>query len=85
MKTKFKNDPTDEYEIEVFQSEDLSECLDYYKDTKDILPLENSIDVMEEKIEKTINNLTHVILGCRMAGFDATANVLCDIRNSLQR
>ena len=83
--TKFKNDPTDEYQIEVFSSENLGECLDFYKETKDILPLENAIDVMDEKIQKTINNLTHVILGCRMAGFDATANVLCDIRNNLQR
>lgn len=86
MKTIFKNDPTESYNvIEQFESENLSECLDYYKETKDILPLENAIDVMDEKVKKAINDIIHLTLGCRASGFTHTANALCEIRENLQR
>jgi hypothetical protein len=81
---KYKNDPTDECELEDLNLNTLQECLDHYKDTMDAEPLESVIYEVENKIANAIRNLNSVITGCRLAQFDATADALCDIRNSLK-
>jgi len=81
---KYKNNPTEECEIEEFTLDTLQDCLDYYKQTKDIDALESKIYEIENKIENAIRNLNNVIVGCRLVQYDETANVLCQIRNSLK-
>lgn len=70
---------------EDFNSDNLTECLNYYKDFDDIVPLENAIYIAESKIKKAINDLDHIIIGCRTAGFRETANALCEVRENLKR
>lgn len=82
--TKYKNNPTDEFDTIAFESTDLNECLTYAKKESDFEPIEYAIDITENAIKKAINDLDHVIIGCRGAGFNATADVLCDIRTTLK-
>jgi hypothetical protein len=43
--------------LEVFESDDLSQCLDYAKETQDFEPLENSIFMQETKVKKAMEKI----------------------------
>lgn len=47
--------------LEVFESDNISECLDHYKDFNDYEPLENAIMKQETLIENLIAELTFLI------------------------
>lgn len=76
--------PANEKETEDFQSEDLQECLYYYKDTGDSVPLENAIFNTEIAKKRAVKDLTEVIKLERSKGFNATANFICTIRYLLK-
>ncbi len=61
----------------------LQECLDYYKETKDIEPLENKIKEVSEGNKMSKEIVIQVIRVLRETGFDATANFLCKARDSI--
>jgi hypothetical protein len=43
--------------LEVFESDDLSQCLDYAKETQDFEPLENAIFLHETKVKKAMEKI----------------------------
>lgn len=59
----------------------LQECLDYYKETKDIEPLENKIKEVSESNKMAKEIVVQVIRVLRGTGFDSTANILCKLRD----
>jgi hypothetical protein len=59
----------------------LQECLDYYKETKDIEPLENKIKEVSEGNKESKEIIIQTIKALRRSGFDATANLLCKVRD----
>lgn len=84
MKNKYKNDPTEECDFDEFQSKDLSECLDYFKETKQIEPLENAITENETMLEKATADIQYLIDVARASGkLDFYANKLISIRNNI--
>ena len=80
-----ENSPLNITQLEEFNSTDLSKCLDFYKFTKDIDPLEVAIDENRRKLElatKLIIELTHVM---REVDNAFAANKLCKIRDILNK
>lgn len=69
---------------EYFESDNLQECLDYFRATNDIDPLENAIALNELKKQMVKEDLTEVIKLLRTKGMDATANFLCHSRDKLK-
>lgn len=43
--------------LNIFESEDLSECLDYSKETNDFEPIENAIFLQETKVKKALEKI----------------------------
>jgi cystathionine beta-lyase family protein involved in aluminum resistance len=79
------NHPANANEIEVvFESENIQECLDYYKLSGEIEPLENAISLNEENKKKAFEDLVTVIKLMRSKGYTATANFLCSTRDKLK-
>jgi len=78
------NNPCNQEEATEFQSDDLQECLDYYRETKDSEPLEEAISINEIKKQMVIEELIMVIKLLRTNGMDATANLLCGTRDKLK-
>ena len=76
--------PANEKETESFVSIDLQECLDYYKDTRDLAPLENAIFENESNKKRAIKDLTEVIKLQRSKGDNNTANFLALTRDLLK-
>ena len=71
-------------EEEYFESDDLQECLDYFRATNDIDHLENAIALNELKKQMVKEDLTEAIKLLRIIGKDATANFLCLTRDKLR-
>ena len=82
---KYKNDPTDDFEFEEFDSNNLDKCLDYFKDYKDIEPLENAILENRWKIEKALENIQLLIHVARSTKNSYMANQLIGIQTSLSK
>ncbi len=83
---KYKNDPTDDYLTEEFNSNDLDECFDYFKETKDTEPLEKAITDNNTMIEKATADIQYLIDVARASGkLDFYANKLIAIRNNINR
>ena len=70
-----------EEEVE-FESNDLQKCLDHYKETGNIEPLENAICRNELIHKNAYEDLTTVIKISRLNGLDDAANLLCLLRNT---
>ena len=78
------NNPCNQEELPEFQSNDIQECFDYYRDSKDSEPLENAILRNEIKKQMVKDDITEVIKLFRTNGMDATANFLCGTRDKLK-
>ncbi len=65
-----------------FESNDLQKCLDYYKDTGDIEPLENAICRNELIHKNAIEDLTSSIKFMRNNDLNATADFFCKLRDT---
>lgn len=76
--------PANQKETPHFESNNLQECLDYYKETGDSEPLENAIFHTEKAKERAVKDITEVIKLQREHGNGATANFLCTIRDLLK-
>lgn len=70
-------------EQEPFESDNLTECLDYYSETKDREPLENSIKNAETIIELQIKELQMLIDLTRQTKNTYIANKLIAVRKKL--
>lgn len=56
------SNPSNQVEIiEEFESEDLSECMDFAKDNDDFEPLENAIFTHEIKVKKAIEKIVFAL------------------------
>lgn len=80
-----ENSPLNITQLEEFNSTDLSKCLDFYKFTNDIDPLEVAIDENRRRLElatKLIVELTHFMREVENA---YAANKLIEIRNILNK
>ena len=52
-----RNPANQETIVEEFYSEDLSECMNYAKETQDFEPLENAIFLHEAKVKKALEKI----------------------------
>ena len=52
-----RNPANQETIVEEFYSEDLSECMNYAKETQDFEPLENAIFLHETKVKKALEKI----------------------------
>lgn len=77
--------PANREENEVFYSENIQECLDYYKDTKDIEPLENAVSLQKDKLDIVVSILTEFIHFLRKKDLNDTANYLCMINDEIRK
>jgi len=77
--------PANEKENDIFYSENIQECLDYYKETKDIEPLESAISFQQSKIELVASSLTDFIHILRKNNMNDTANYLCVLNNEIRK
>jgi hypothetical protein len=79
------DDPTETHDFEEFESINLEKCLDYFKDYKDIEPLENAILENRWKIERAIENIQLLIDVARSTKNSYMANQLIGIQTSLSK
>lgn len=79
------DDPTEDHDFEEFDSNNLDKCLDYFKDYKDIEPLENAILENRWKIEKALENIQLLIHVARSTKNSYMANQLIGIQTSLSK
>jgi len=79
------DDPTETQDFEEFESINLEKCLDYYKEMKDIEPLENAILENRWKIERAIENIQLLIDVSRSTKNSYMANQLIGIKTSLSK
>jgi hypothetical protein len=80
------NDPTEIDELfEDFESNNLEECLNYYKETKEIEPLEFAIADNKLKIETAIDNIQLLIDVARSTKNSYMANQLIQIKTNLKK
>jgi vacuolar-type H+-ATPase subunit I/STV1 len=77
--------PANREENEVFYSENIQECLDYYKETKDIEPLENAVSLQKDKLDIVVSSLTEFIHFLRKKDLNDTANYLCMINEEIRK
>jgi len=74
----------EELQETIFESNDLQECLDYFKESGYSEPLENAIAQNELVKQIVKEDLTETIKLLRTKGLDATANFLCISRDKLK-
>ena len=81
-----KNNPSNKEELpeEVFESNSLEACLDFFKVTGDSEPLENAIAYHELVKQKVTEDLTEVIILLRKNGMHEISNFLCKSREKLK-
>lgn len=82
-----RNNPVnviDEEEV-LFESNNLSECLDYAKETKDFEPIENAIMHHQLKLEKATSEIQFLIDLSRQNKNDFMAKKLIKLRNELNK
>jgi len=77
-------DNREELEKEIFDTNSLELCLDYFKLTGDSEPLENAIAHNELVKQMVKEDLTETIKLLRSNRLDATANFLCISREKLK-
>jgi hypothetical protein len=77
--------PANREENEVFHSENIQECLDYYKETKDIEPLENAVSFQKDKLDIIVSSLTDFIHFLRKQELNDSANYLCMINEEIRK
>ena len=80
----YKNDPTEEFDVIEFTSNDLTECLTHFKREGDAEPLENAIDLINDKIEKANVQLQFMVDLFRGLEKDHYANRMIEIINTLK-
>ena len=78
--------PEQEYNdrLEPFESDNVQECLDYLKDTKDFEPIENAIITQNRVIENAISELQFVIDAYRLSDNVWLKNRLRKIKRDLE-
>jgi len=78
------NNPANQEEASIFESNDLQECLDYFRETNDSEPIENAISQNELAKQMVKEDIVEVINLLRTKGLDSTANFLCMTRDKLK-
>jgi len=76
--------PANQEETPIFESNDLQECLDYFRETNDSEPFENAISQNELVKQMVKEDLVEVIKLLRTKGLYSTANFLCMTRDKLK-
>lgn len=82
-KLRYKNDPTDSYETE-FDSIDLWECLEHYKETGNIEPLENAISINNGNIRRALEIVKELSNWAEPTDNSYLKNRLNNIKNLLR-
>lgn len=74
----------EQIEYETFESNNLWECLDYAKDTKDFELIENAITLQNTIIEKTISEIEFLIDTYHHTDHSLLKNRLIKLRTELK-
>ncbi len=78
------NHPANRKEVPQFQSDDLQECLDYYFETQNIVPLINAVEVNKNKLDKAVRDIQEIVDICVASEIDLLKNKLITVRKNLE-
>jgi len=71
-------------DLEDFESDNIAECMEYYKRTGDIEPLENAIVTFEANKVNMLEEIAFCVDVLRVVHNDGVANRLQRIKNNLK-